>query len=111
MRDIDTKCTLRYLHDAEHVSEGDEFIRHTGTEMNRLKENDRISRGASINVTLLFNIFLQYFAKLAPISTEYFALGQDSLVDEVREVAPNIMPMNIYKGFFCKGSHVTCYIC
>jgi hypothetical protein len=31
---------------------------------------------------------------LAPISTKYFAQGQDGLVDEMFEVAPNIMPMN-----------------
>jgi hypothetical protein len=38
VRDINTECTLRHLHDAEYASEGD-FIRHMGTEMNRLEEN------------------------------------------------------------------------
>jgi hypothetical protein len=49
-----------------------------------------------------------YFARLAPISTKYFAQGQDDLVDEVFEVAPNIMSMNAFKkSVICKGSHLT----
>jgi hypothetical protein len=38
VRDINTKCILRRLQDAEYASEGD-FIRHMSTYMNRLEES------------------------------------------------------------------------
>lgn len=38
VREINTECTLRHLHDGEYASECD-FIRHMSTEMNRLEEN------------------------------------------------------------------------
>jgi hypothetical protein len=38
VRDINTECSLRHLHDAEYASEGD-FLRHISSEMSRLEES------------------------------------------------------------------------